>query len=87
MNFWQFLGKQMPLNDIPDVYARIGARFVWCTGPYLVFALTLSAFGNNRVIQCWGTYFACLIPLVGGIIDSWRLRRLGKTSTSTRHGG
>lgn len=33
--------------------ARIGFRFIWCTGPYFLLAFILSAFGITAMLSPW----------------------------------
>ena len=85
MSFWKSFSKQLPLNDSRDVLARIGVRFVWCTGPFLLIAMTLSAFGNSGMLLSPWSFFIHLIPIVGGIIDWTRIRVSIAPSPLTNH--
>ena len=73
MNTWQSLTKKLPLEDGRDVMARIGVRFVWCTGPYFLIALILSMLGNSSLLASSVALWILAIPFLGGIIDCRRL--------------
>ena len=75
MNTWKWLTKKYPLENSRDIMARIGVRFVWCTGPYFLFAIVIATLGDNRLFTSWLTLFMLAIPFVGGLIDSYRLSR------------
>ena len=77
MTIWQGLTKTLPLNDEHDVLARIGFRFVWCTGPYFLVAYALSAFGDRTMLLHPASFFVLALPLAGGLLDWCRLRWRG----------
>lgn len=81
MRYWQAFFKPMfPLTDTRDVYARVGVRFAWCTGPYLFTAMILCARGNSSMLTSPHAFFIYSIPMLGGTLDWFRLRQ----STQTR---
>jgi hypothetical protein len=83
MNVWQSLTKPLLLEDGRDVLARIGQRFVWCTGPYFLAALILSIFGDNKLLSPWLSLWILAIPFLGGVIDWRRLTSRSKRASST----
>jgi len=75
MNAWHSLTQKLPLEDDRDVFARVGFRFIWCTGPYLILAIVFSLFGNNRLLTIWPLAWMVAIPWLGGAVDYWRLKK------------
>ncbi len=78
MNFWQVLTKTVPLEEERDILARIGLRFLWCTGPYFLFVIIWFAFVTNRnspLTELWPSLFFLAIPFLGGLNDWRRLKR------------
>jgi hypothetical protein len=73
MRIWKWLTKTYPLHDDKDVMARIGVRFLWCTAPYFVCAMTWAALRHEWLILNPVSAFAFLVPLVGGLLDWCRL--------------
>jgi hypothetical protein len=74
MSFWRILTTEIPLDEERDVMARIGLRFIWCTGPFFLLAILLSSFGYSRTLLSGSALFIVLIPIVGGAIDWNRLK-------------
>ncbi len=74
MTLWQMLCSVPPLVDERDVMARIGFRFLWCTGPYFIVAAALSAFGNAALLANPAAFFMAAIPVLGGLHDWRRIR-------------
>jgi hypothetical protein len=74
MTIWQWLTKRILLEDERDIMARIGFRFIWCTGPYFFLALVLSAFGKSKMLLSWPAFFFLAIPFIGGLVDWYRLK-------------
>ena len=76
--------RQLPLENNRDVLARVGFRFLWATAPYFVFAylLKIGPFADGgSSLQRFLAAFIFVIPILGGLLDSWRLRY------RARHGG
>lgn len=72
---FNFLKSELPLNNERDLWARVGFRFAWCTGPYLL----LSPFIVNRSeFFTFANLFVVSIPVMGALSDSWRLSRRAK---------
>ena len=78
MNVWQWLAKKLPLENDRDIMARIGFRFIWCTGPYFLVAILLSIFGSSTLFTSWPSMFILAIPFVGGVVDWYRLKHRTK---------
>ena len=57
MNVWQWLTKKLPIEDDRDILARVGFRFIWCTGPYFLVAGILSFFGSSKIYAPWPALF------------------------------
>jgi len=74
MTVWQWLTKSRPLEDERDIMARIGFRFIWCTGPYFLLAFIFSRFGSPLLLLSWSALFFLSIPFIGGVIDWRRLK-------------
>jgi hypothetical protein len=83
MDLWKTLTSTIPLEDGRDAGARIAVRFVFCTFPYFAIALVLNALGNDRFLTTWMAPFFLAIPLVGGVIDWYRLGRRTKAASPT----
>ena len=75
MTVWQWFTKKLPLEDQRDVMARIGFRFLWCTGPYFLLAVILSAFDMTAMLSPSLALVVLAIPIIGGVIDWRRLKR------------
>ena len=74
MNVWQWVAKKLSIEDDRDILARVGFRFIWCTGPYFLVAGILSVFGSSKMYAPWPALFIVSIPFMGGIIDWYRLK-------------
>ncbi len=80
--YW--LTKSIPLDNERDMMARIGLRFLCCTGPYFLIAIILYAFGRpSMLLSMWLGLFFLLIPFVGGVIDWYRLKDRSKHAPGT----
>jgi hypothetical protein len=75
MTVWHWLTKKLPLDDDRDVMARIGFRYVWCTLPYFAAALGMAAFGVTTLLLSPLSVVPLVVPIAGGILDWWRVRR------------
>ena len=75
MTLWQWFTNTLPLNDERDAMARVGCRFLWCTAPYFIIALSLASFGNAALLRTPLALFMVAIPILGGLIDWRRLQR------------
>jgi hypothetical protein len=75
MTVWQWLTKKLPLEDKRDVMARVGVRFLWCTGPYFLLAFILSALDINVMLSPALAVVILSIPIIGGVADWCRLKR------------
>jgi hypothetical protein len=74
MTRWQWLTKRILLEDERDIMARVGVRFIWCTGPYFFLAIVFSTFGKTAMLSPWPAFFFLAIPFIGGIVDWYRLK-------------
>lgn len=83
MTVWQFLTTSIPLTDERDVMARIGQRFLLCTGPYALIAVGLSKIGYEGLLDSWMDLFLMLIPFLGGAVDWARLKRLREAARAS----
>lgn len=74
MSLWQSM-TTIPLVDSRDVLARIGVLCVWCTLPYFAFILTWAAFDPSRSVATPSSFFMLAIPVLGGLLDWYRIKR------------
>ncbi len=74
MNIWRWLTKKLPLEDNSDIMARVGFRFLWCTGPYFLVAIVLFRFGSGTLLASRLSMFILAIPFIGGVVDWHRLK-------------
>lgn len=75
MTYWHWLTKKLPLLNDRDVLARMGFRFMWCTGLYFVVAWILAAFGHMTLLVNPGALMIIAIPFAGGMLDWHRVHR------------
>ncbi len=78
MDVWQRLTYKLPLEDERDIMARIGFRFMWCTGPYFLVAVIVSTYRGNTLFTSWPELFVLAIPFIGGVVDWYRLNQRTK---------
>ena len=83
MTVWQSLTKKFPLEDDRDIMARIGFRFIWCTGPFFLLVFILSAFGITAMSSPWLALPILSVPFIGGVIDWRRLKRRPERAPGT----
>ncbi len=55
MSAWKWLTQKLPLEDDRDIMARIGFRFIWCTGPYFLVAVVMSRYPDKPIYFCRNT--------------------------------
>ena len=73
MTYLKSSSNNHSLRDHRDVMARIGIRFVWCTGPYFLVAVIAANFGISTFFNLWPALFMLAIPFAGGLVDLYRL--------------
>ena len=78
MSLWDTFFKKIPVDDGRAVAARIAVRFVFCTFPYFTLALLMHAYGDDRLLTGWIAAWMLAIPVLGGMIDGYRLRHRTK---------
>ena len=64
-----------PIEDNRHVLARVGLRFIFCTGPYFLTAIIAQSFGSDRLFAMWPALFMLAIPFTGGLLDWFRLHK------------
>jgi len=57
MSIWKLITKNYTLEDDRDVMARIGLRFVLCTGPYFLLATIAASLGSSVFFALWPALF------------------------------
>lgn len=82
MTLWQWLTIAPSLNNNRDLMARIGYRFLWCTAPYFIAISVLDSLGFGSVLNTPMTLFIFAIPLLGGLMDLCRLKKVSLTKTN-----
>jgi len=75
MSIWKLITKNYTLEDDRDVMARIGLRFVLCTGPYFLLATIAASLGSSVFFALWPALFVLAIPFAGGIVDWYRINK------------
>lgn len=63
--------RQLPLENSRDVYARVCFRFLWVTAPVCIISYLFS----SQAITHYLAVYAFFIPIGGGAIDWWHLRK------------
>ncbi|WP_237229021.1 hypothetical protein [Rubinisphaera sp. JC750] len=86
MNLWQTLTSKIFLEDGRDLAARIGVRFIFCTFPYFVIALIMNAVGDGGLLNFWVAPFLLAVPIIGGMIDWYRLHHRTKAGRARSAG-
>jgi hypothetical protein len=69
------LFKTLPLENERDLWARVGLRFAWCTGPYFLFETCFASFAP----PAWMNLFFLAIPFLGAAVDFRQLSRRART--------
>lgn len=67
-----WLTAALPLNDSRDIWARIGFRFVFATGPYFLLAFLSH---DDRLLRGFLPCLMIALPFFGSAIDWVRLSR------------
>jgi hypothetical protein len=62
----------VPLRDERDLLARVGVRYLCCTGPYFVLLWIIGLWRDKSELSLGMLAFGC-IPLLGALVDWHRL--------------